>query len=136
MLQRHWHRPTWWRYLFARFGLLIVTLTGIAFGLFIFVDLLAHVKDIFNPETSKRTWLLYYASLLSTRASVVVPFAVVTATALFIPRLIRNNELVPLMTAGISLQQILRPLLATTFVASLLLFINNQWVLPEALQCQ
>ena len=136
MLHHPWHRPTWWRYLFVRFGLLIASLTAIAFALFVFVDLLTRVKDVFDPETSGQVWLPYYVSLLSTRAAVVVPFAVVTATALFIPRLVRNNELIPLMTAGVSLQQIIRPLLSAAFAASLLLFVNTQWVLPEALQCQ
>ena len=127
---------TWWKYLFVRFALLIASLTALAFVLFIFVDLLTHVKDIFDPETTATTWLWYYASLLSTRAEVVVPFAVVTATALFIPRLVRNNELIPLMTAGISLQQIVAPLIAAAVAASLLLFVNTQWVLPKAVQCQ
>ena len=130
------HCPTWWKYLFVRFGLLVAALTGLALLLFIFVDLLTHVKDLFDPETSTRTWLWYYASLISTHAEVVVPFAIVTATALFIPRLIRNNELIPLMTAGISLQQIIRPLVAAAAVASVFLFANTQWILPKALQCQ
>ena len=132
----HQRFPTWWKYLFVRFALLIASLTGLAFLLFIFVDLLTHVKDVFDPETGGKIWFWYYASLLSTRAEVVVPFAVVTATALFIPRLIRNNELIPLMTAGISLQRIVLPLISAAAAASLLLFANTQWVLPRALQCQ
>jgi lipopolysaccharide export system permease protein len=128
--------PTWWRYLFVRFGLLVAALTAIAFTLFVFVDLLARVKDIFDPETSWQTWRIYYACMLSTRAGVIIPFAIVTATALLIPRLVRNNELVPLMTAGISLQQMFRPFLAVTLVASAVLFANAQWFLPKALQHQ
>ena len=140
MIQEHqWQRlglPTWWRYLFVRFGLLIVAFTAIAFGLFVFVDAFTHVKDIFDPETSWQTWGLYYICMLSTRAGVIIPFAIVTATALLIPRLVRNNELIPLMTAGISLQQIIRPFFAATLVTSAVLFANNQWFLPNALQNQ
>jgi lipopolysaccharide export system permease protein len=137
--EHHWHRlglPTWWRYLFVRFEILIVALTSIAFVLFVFVDALTHVKDIFDPETSWRTWILYYACMLSTRAGVIIPFAIVTSTALLIPRLVRNNALIPLMTAGISLQQIIRPFFAATLVASAVLFANAQWFLPNALQNQ
>lgn len=137
MIREHRYTlPTWWRYLFVRFGLLIVSLTAIAFALFVFVDLLTHVKDIFDPETSWQTWADYYVCMLSTRAGIVIPFAIVTATALLIPRLVRNNELIPLMTAGISLQQIIQPFIAATLVSSAVLFANAQWLLPKALEDQ
>jgi lipopolysaccharide export LptBFGC system permease protein LptF len=135
--QQIWYRigiPTWWRYFFVRFGLLTVALSVLAFGLFVFVDLLSHVKDVFDPETSWKIWRTYYLCLLSYRLQVLIPFSLAAATALFIPRIIRSNELIPLLNAGVSLRQIFRPFLAIALLNSLLLWVNTQYILPRAIR--
>lgn len=128
--------PTWWRHLFVRFGLLVVSLAALAFGLFVFVDAITHVKDIFDPQTTWTTWETYYLCLLCIRAGVVLPFAVVTATALLIPQLVRSNSFIPLLNAGVSLQKIVRPFFTVTLLVSCLLCINTQYFLPKALRHQ
>ncbi len=126
--------PLWWRHFFVRFGLLATALSAIAFGLFIFVDLLAHIKDVFDPTTNFRTWRDYYICMLSSRLNVVLPFSLTTAAAILIPRIIRYNELIPLFNAGISLRQIVRPFLAVALFASLFLWGNAEFVLPRTMR--
>jgi lipopolysaccharide export system permease protein len=133
--QHTWHRlgfPTWWRYFFIRFGLLSIALCAITFGLFVFADLLAHIKDVFDSDTSWETWASYYTSMLSCRLDVLIPFSLTAATALFIPRIVRRNELIPLLNAGVSLQQIFRPFLVTAVLGSCVLWFNTQWIFPYA----
>jgi lipopolysaccharide export LptBFGC system permease protein LptF len=72
--------------------------------------------------------------MLSCRLEGLIPFSLATATALLIPRIVRSNELIPLLNAGVSLRQIFHPFLAIALLASLLLWCNTQYVLPKAKQ--
>ncbi len=132
-----WHRlgiPTWWRYLFLRFALLVSLLSVLGFGLFVFADILAHIKDVADPDTSWNMWRTYYLCMLSCRLQELIPFAVAAATALLIPRIVRDNELIPLLNAGVSLKQIFRPFLAVAFLSSMSMWVNTQYVLPTAIR--
>ena len=122
----------WYRYFFSRFILLVLSLTLITFCLFVLADVLSHIKDICDKTTFWKTWGMYYTCLLFFRLDVLIPFSIATATSLFLPRLLRNNEFVPLMNAGLSLTKILKPFIAVTILASLLLWINEQCTYPRA----
>ncbi len=135
--QNTWYRcgiPIWWRYFFVRFGLLAAALSAIAFGLFVFADLLSHIKDVFDPETSWKTWGAYYICMFSCRLQILFAFSLAAATAILIPRIVRTNELIPLLNAGVSLQQIFRPFLAVALFASFLLWCNAEYLLPRAIR--
>jgi lipopolysaccharide export LptBFGC system permease protein LptF len=135
--QQTWYRiglPTWWRYFFIRFGLLTIALSALAFGLFVFADLLTHIKDVFDPKTSWKTWQAYYICMLSCRLQILIPFSLAAATALLIPRIVRANELIPLLNAGVSLQRIFCSFLAVALLSSLLLWVNTEYILPRAIR--
>jgi lipopolysaccharide export system permease protein len=124
---------TWYRYFFFRFFFLVTTLTLLTFCLFVMADVLSHIKDILDPTTTWKTWRTYYLCLLFYRLDVLIPFSIATATSLLLPRLLRNNEFIPLMNAGLSLSQIIMPFIAVTILASSLLWINGQWIYPRAI---
>lgn len=124
---------TWYWYLFTRFATLVFGLVALTFMLFVLTDVLSHIKDIFDPNTSWKTWRSYYLSLFSYRLDVLFPFSIAAATSILIPRLLRYNELIPLLNAGVSLRRIITPFLAVAIIASALLWINTQFIYPRAI---
>jgi lipopolysaccharide export LptBFGC system permease protein LptF len=125
--------PLWWRYFFIRFGFFVASLSFIAFILFVFTDAVAHIKDIFDPTTSWHALESYYLCMLSIRLGVILPFALATATAILIPRIVKRNELIPLQNAGISLQRIAWPFCTVALLSSFLLWGNAEYILPTAM---
>lgn len=125
---------TWSRHFFFRFLALVLLLVCLADLLFIFIDLLSHIKDVVDPKTEWKTWISYYLCILSIRLHVLVSFSIAAATALLLPRIVRRNELIPLLNAGVSLKRITLPFFAVTVVAAGLLWINTQYIFPKAIQ--
>jgi lipopolysaccharide export system permease protein len=113
------HRPLWYRYFFFRFLFFILFLSAICFSLFIIADLLSHIKDVVDPKTKWSCWGLYYLSMLSYRLDMLLPFSIACTTAIVLSRRIRNNELIPLLNAGLSLRAISRPFFAVSVLCSL-----------------
>jgi lipopolysaccharide export LptBFGC system permease protein LptF len=107
-------------------------LTLIAFMLFVLVDMLSHIKDLFDPKTSWSSWRTYYLCLFSYRIDLLLPFSLAVATTLLIPKMVRSNELIPLLNAGISLRQICFPFFAVAILSAGILWINNQYTYPHA----
>lgn len=122
----------WSRYFFVRFLLTTASLTFLAYLLFVLVDMLSHIKDLFDTKTNLSCWLTYYLCLLSYRLDLLLPFSLAVSTTLLIPRMVRNNELIPLLNAGISLRQVCLPFLVVAFLSSAILWINNQYTYPNA----
>jgi lipopolysaccharide export LptBFGC system permease protein LptF len=125
--------PLWWRFFFLRFFLLVTALVVIAYGLFVFIDLVEHGKEFFDKGTPFKIWRTYYLSMFIYRLDTLIPFAIATATAITIPKLVINNELLPLLNAGVSLRNIIRPFLAVTAVAGALLWLNYEFAYPRAI---
>lgn len=125
---------TWAKHFFFRFLGLVTLLIGLAFLLFVFVDLLSHIKDVADPKTEWSTWGAYYLCLLSYRLNALIPFSIAAATALLLPRIVRGNELIPLLNAGISLKRITLPFIAVACIATCFLWINTQFIHPKAMR--
>ncbi len=126
------NRPLWYRYFFVRFLFFVLFLSAICFSLFIIADLLAHIKDVVDPKTKWSAWGLYYLCMLSYRLDMLLPFSIACTTAIVLSRRVRNNELIPLLSAGLSLREISRPFFAVAALCSLALLINTQYIYPKA----
>jgi len=125
-------RPLWYRYFFFRFLFFVLFLSAICFSLFIIADLLAHIKDVVDPKTKWSAWGLYYLCMLSYRLDMLLPFSIACATAIVLSRRVRNNELIPLLGAGLSVREIARPFFAVAALCSLVLLVNTQYIYPKA----
>jgi len=125
---------TWYRYLFRSFLSLTLLFTLLGFSLFIIGDAISHIKDICDPKTTWTTWINYYISLFIYRLETLIPFSITIATVLSISRLVKSYEFLPLVNAGLSLQQISQPLFTASLLASLVLLANNQYTYPQAIE--
>lgn len=127
-------RFSWFRHFFFRFLSLVFLLVILGFLLFVFIDILTQVQDVFDSKTTWKIWAEYYTCLLSYRLNALIPFSIAAATALLLPRIVRSNELIPLLNAGLSLQKVMVPFICVTVLLSCVLWINSQCIYPKAIQ--
>ena len=72
--------------------------------------------------------LMFYAS--ATLVPLALPLAILVSSIMTLGNLAENYELVAAKSAGISLQKILRPMLLTAFMISILAFYFSNYLLP------
>ncbi len=126
---------TWERYLWRQ---LLTTFFGILLGfyaLYVIIDYANqlgafHQNDI---QVTWKQWILYYAYECIYRADVLIPFALLLTTMRTLLYLNMNYELVALQSGGISSRQILRPLIMWGVACTLLLYANQEWLVPRSL---
>ena len=72
----------------------------------------------------------FYATLLPFMWMRLVPFCVPAASAACLSRLIRHNELTPLLTGGVSIRRIVWPIVVSGVVIVLLMFVVQELLVP------
>lgn len=125
-----WERYCWRQLLVTFFG----TLLGFYF-LFSLIDY-ANQMGAFRQKGIQVTWLqwiLYYLFECIHRADVLIPFAVLLSSIRTLLKMNSNNELVALKCGGIPTSRILRPFILFGLTATLLLYANNEWLVPHSL---
>ncbi len=104
------------------------------YGLYVLIDYATHSSA--NHHHTMMKWgelIHYYAYEWVLRADVLVPFALMVATIRTLCDLNIHNELVALRASGTSLKRILTPFLLIGFVFTALIYINTEWLLPDAM---
>lgn len=108
----------------------------IFYGLYVLIDYASHLSGV-NYHHSKlgiKELLVHYSSEFSERADILIPFALLIGTIHTLSQLNIHSELVALLAGGFSLHRLLLPFLATGLAAVLLLYVNNEVILPNALK--
>ena len=96
----------------------------------IIIDIFSFIDDIVKfkiPLTSIMAFYVYYTPTIFLQ---VVPMAVLLATIYLLSNLNKNNELTAMRSSGISLWRILTPMLIIGFLASMVVFVVNDRVIP------
>ncbi len=73
----------------------------------------------------------FYGTLLPFMWMRLVPFCVPAAAAFCLARLLRHNELTPLLTAGVSMRRVVWPIVASGILIVGLLFVAQEMLVPE-----
>jgi len=104
-----------------------------AFGsLWIVMDLMDKLKDFQEAKVDSDTILQLYLNLLPAVYVMVTPAALLLASLYALTKLSRANEIVSMLTSGLSLGQILKPVIILTAYLSLLgMAMNYHWA-PNA----
>ncbi len=106
------------------------------YGLYVLIDYATHAGS-FHRSGSSFSWkiiLFYYILELVRHLEVLLPFAIVLATVKTLTSLNTHNELVALMASGVKLKKLLRPFLFLALVATALLYLNTQILVPHAMR--
>lgn len=138
-MRTQWKTPlpleaVWERYfigqLFKMFGLFIVCF----YGLYVLIDFSNRLAN-FHHHHIIPSWMeviRYYAGDFSLRLEVLIPFGILIATIKTVTALNMNNELVALLAGGIKLRTLLRPFIGFGLFFVALVYINEEFLLPEA----
>ncbi len=121
------------RYLLGQF-LVALGVFALAFiGLYVVVDVFAHIEDFSHlKQIPVGPFMLeYYGLRLPLFVSQLLPVIAVFAAMFTILRLRRNNEFLPMVSAGISLRRVFLPFFLMGGLAGVASLALDEWVLPE-----
>jgi lipopolysaccharide export system permease protein len=100
--------------------------------IWIIIDLFNHLGDFLQGQVSTGAMLQYYLLLIPASLTFLVPVSLILAELYCLARLTRNNELTAMRASGLSLLRLMRPFIATGFVAAVLLLLVNETIAPQA----
>lgn len=105
---------------------------GSFYFLFILIDFSTHTKSL--AAASPFSIALYYLYQFSLRADILIPAALLISIIKVLVSFHIRNEIVALVTSGISLKRLMSPFLLVGLVSSLFLLFNFQFFLPHSLK--
>lgn len=120
------------RYLLTRFILSLLLALGAIMLIALVIDLVEHLEEIVDNAASAFDVVRYYLYFLPWVYKITVPAAVLLAGLFSVGLLARNNEIVAMKSAGMSLWRIALPILVFGLILSAVNFWFNEEVLPEA----
>ncbi len=124
------------RYLTKRF-LQVLTFSLLAFILiFVIVDLIENLDRYINNKFPIAAVAEYYLNFLPFIVVLILPVAMLLASLYSMGNLARNNEIVAMKAAGISLYRLFLPVLTVAFLISLLSMGVADALVPRATQRQ
>jgi lipopolysaccharide export system permease protein len=95
------------------------------------VDIFNHINIFLSYNASFATKLSHFLYKLPQIIYQVAPVAVLISIVTVVGVMGRHNELTAIKAGGISLRVVALPLLASAFVISLMIFLNNEYLLPS-----
>src|ERR1035437_1473338 len=111
--------------------LLMLCLSGFV-GIYLVIDLIENIPRFLRAGGAAGDILQYFIWKLPEMISRIATFSILMATLLTLGVLSRDSEIIALRSCGISLLRISLPMLTLGFVASILLLINAEIVLPHS----
>jgi len=126
----------WERYFLKEFCKVFFLFILCFYGLYVLIDYSNHSTSFHHHHTEFqwKEFFLYYFGEFVKRAEVLIPFALLITTIRTLCSLNVHNELVALMSSGISLRTLMRPFIFLGLFFTLLLYLNTQFFLPDALK--
>lgn len=118
------------RYLLWRFILSLIIAIGTITLVALIVDLIEHLEEIVDNAATAKDVILYYIYFIPWIYKITIPAAVLLAGLFSVGMLAKNNEILAMKSAGISLYRIALPLLAFSFLLSCFNFYFNEEILP------
>lgn len=101
--------------------------------LYIIVDLFAHLDEILKQRVNPIILFQYYLAYLPIIFVQVAPIACLLSTLYTFGRLNRNNEIVAMRSAGLSIFQITKTIIVFAIIASVAIFWINDKFVPSSL---
>jgi lipopolysaccharide export system permease protein len=109
--------------------LLILCLSGFV-GVYLVIDLIEKIPRFLRAGGGAGDIVLYFIWKLPEMVSRTATFSILMATLLTLGVLSRDSEIIALRSCGVSLLRISLPMLTLGFIASILLLVNAELILP------
>lgn len=106
------------------------------FGIYVLIDYTNHASS-FHQNHNRFDWqefFIYYSCEFVLRSEVLIPFAVLLGTIKTLCKLNSNNEIIAMLASGVNVKTLLLPFFAIGLFFTLLMYANNEFLLPLAAQ--
>lgn len=126
----------WERYFAKEFLKTVFAFLFCFYGLYVLIDYSNH-SATFHHQQIKFQFeqvVYYYLWDFVRRLDVLLPFAILIGTIRTLCTLNVHNELIALLSGGVSLHTLMRPLVFFGLIFTGLMYVNNEFVLPMALK--
>ncbi len=111
--------------------LLLLCLSGFV-GIYLVIDLIENIPRFLRAGGAAGDMLQYFIWKFPEMISRTATFSILMATLLTLGTLSRDSEIIALRSCGVSLLRISLPMLALGLIASILLLINAELILPHS----
>jgi lipopolysaccharide export system permease protein len=126
----------WERYFFKEIIKIFFFFLFCFYGLYVLIDYASHTSAL-PHHSSQIKWqelTRYYLFIFASRAEILIPLALLIATIKTLCSLNHSHEWVALMAGGFKTHTLLRPFLLVGLTGAMLIYINEQYLLPPALK--
>jgi lipopolysaccharide export system permease protein len=129
-------RTIWERYFLFEFIKIFFLFLCCFYGLYVLIDYASHTSALPHHQTyiPWKELIRYYVFVFASRAEILIPLALLIAFVKTVCTLNVHQELVALMAGGIRLKTLMRPFIFVSLICTGLLFLNEQFLLPNALK--
>ncbi len=122
------------KYVFKGFIWLFLLCLVLLWVLYIIGDIFGFLDEILKAGISVSSLAAFYYYLTPFILTQTIPISALIASVYLLGNLNRDNEITAMRASGISVWEILKPILATAFLVSLCVFILNDRLLPGAMR--
>lgn len=127
-------RTIWSRYIILETAKTAALFLCCFYMLYVMIDY-AHHTASFHQYQNRFSWqlfLLYYGSEFAIRGELLLPVAVLLGSLRTLCKIKQEHELMAMLASGVKLKTLLRPFLWVGLIATALLYINAEYILPNA----
>ena len=104
------------------------------YGLYVFIDFATHNTGLGKIDSFAEAYkfITYYFYLFCTKLEILLPIGLMLAFIKTVCRYNSDGELTSLLCAGISIHQIIKPLLLVGLIATAAVYISEEFIAPQA----
>ncbi len=126
----------WERYFLRQFIRMFFLFLFGFYGLYVLIDYASHTSTFAHHhiQIQWQEMARYYFFVFASRAEILLPLALLIAFVHTCCTLNSHQELVAFMASGFSLKVLMRPFMILGLLCVLLMYANEQLILPKALQ--
>lgn len=126
----------WERYFLKHFIKMFFLFLFCFYGLYVLIDYASHTSSLSHHHIQIPLYEIvrYYLFVFASRAEILLPLALLIAFIQTVCMLNNHQELVALRACGFKLKLLMRPFLVMGLFCVILMYANEQLILPEALR--
>jgi len=119
------------RYIFGKFVIPFLYCLAMFISLYIIIDLFGHLDEILREHVSLRILMSYYASFIPFIFVQSAPMSMLLSTIYLLGDLNRHNEIIAFKASGINSWKLMKVILYTGLLTSILVFAVNDRIVPK-----
>lgn len=118
------------RFLLMHFIRILALCVAAFIGIYLLIDFFEKVDDFIENKAAIWDYFIYLSNSVPFIFAQILPLAILATMVLTLGGLSRTNEVTALRACGVSLWQIVRPLMLLTLLLSVLLLLLNEFAIP------